>query len=107
MKEGVYGGKLNWFESDWHYIRRAVVSFEGKKIVLDVEFEGYLYTVTLVHSIYNEYQGHWAYREGVEIRDCSVTCKLYKSDFGIVLVGKWVEESYVYNLCIELEKEDE
>lgn len=82
-------------------IRRAIVR-EGNRLVIDLEFNGWEYSVTLDRDTGDLFSGSWSCQDGSTIHRGSASARLYSSESNWLLFGDWFEEGDRYHWWAEL-----
>jgi len=86
-------GSISWVEQnpyDVATIDRALLRSKDE-LVVDFAFEGRRYTASLMRSGGNEFHGRYITHIGAKALEGDVSCRLFTSEDGAFLFGKWFE----------------
>lgn len=82
-------------------ISRAILR-DGNRLVIDLDYGGWVYSVSLDRDSGDLYRGDWSSQDGGRLLTGTVSARLYTSDAGYLLFGEWVEGGERYHWWAEL-----
>jgi hypothetical protein len=97
-------GPVAWAEVDLRFrsqVSRAILR-DGSQLVVDLEYGGWRYSVSLKRESGDQFRGSWSSEDGGRLYTGSASARLYTSDGGCLLFGDWFEGSDRYHWWAEL-----
>lgn len=101
-----YIGPVAWVPDDSPYrgsITRAIIRGQ-KELVIELEEDGWVYSLHLVREFGESFRGHWTCQEGSIEHTGTVSAKLFTSDESNLLFGDWIQDGVRSHWWAELTK---
>lgn len=97
-------GTTGWGEPAGYYeaaVDRALLRSKDE-LVVDFSYEGRRYTATLKRIGGNEFRGRYTTQLHGKPMEGNASCRLYTSEAGVFLFGRWFEDAQNYVWWAEL-----
>lgn len=102
MQDGLYDGYTGW-ESEPTQIRSAILRNGGADLVIEFDFNRYVYIANLRRISNHKYSGRYIRQKGNEKSEGEASGTLFTTDDDLLLLGRWREDNSNFYWWVELQ----